>query len=169
MVVPPAPVQLITYVVVVESGPTFPDPLTAFAPVQLASPVLAAQPVALAEVQVKLLEPPDATVVGFATKVTVGAGVPDGGVVDTSTETALVLIPPLLLLQVSVYDPRMDSGPINCVPLVALVPAQAPPAVQLSALVTDHRSVVVKPRPSSTLSLVKEIVGLTMGAALLSL
>ena len=68
--VPPAPVQVMSYSVVLESAPVDHVPLTASAPLQ---PPEAAHAVAFCEFQLRLDAPPAATVGGNVVMVTVGA------------------------------------------------------------------------------------------------
>jgi hypothetical protein len=68
----PAPVQVSSYSVVLESAPVDQVPLVATVPFQ---PPAAVQAVALAEFQLKVDVPPLAIVVGDADSVTVGASV----------------------------------------------------------------------------------------------
>jgi hypothetical protein len=76
--------------------------------------------------QVSVAVPPIGTSSGTTFKVTVGTG--------AEIDTVAVLVARLALLeQVSVYMDVASSGPVDCEPLVACVPLQAPPAVQLVA------------------------------------
>jgi hypothetical protein len=72
LAVPPAPVQASMNSVVAESVPVLSVPLVASAPPQ---PPDAMHVVASTELQVSVAEPPGATVVGSAVRVTVGTGV----------------------------------------------------------------------------------------------
>ena len=121
---PPVPVQVSVYVVVVDSGAVVCVPEVAFGPVQ---PSVALQLVALVELHVSVAAAPLATVVGFAPRATVGAG-------TTVTEALWVTDPPVPV-QVSVNVVSALIGAEVSVPLVALVPLQPPDAVQLVALV----------------------------------
>jgi hypothetical protein len=85
--VPPAPVQLRMKVVALVSALVLWLPAVALVPLQ---PPDAVQAVAFVEFHVKVLEPPLATLVGAADKLTVGAGV---GVV-TVTEALRWVVPP---------------------------------------------------------------------------
>ena len=101
-------------------------------------PPEAVQEVALVELQVSVDAPPLATVVGFAVKVTVGAGI-------TVTVAVTTLLVPPVPVQANEYDALAVRALVLCVPLVALVPIQAPEALQEVALVALHVSVDVPP------------------------
>src|SRR5262245_7079405 len=90
-------------------------------------------------VQLSVLELPEATEVGFAEKLTVGAGVAEA----TSTVTERAALPPSVLVQVSVKVVSALSGPRVSLPLVGLLPVQPLLAVQASASVVDQVSVVL--------------------------
>jgi hypothetical protein len=83
---PPVPVHVSVYLAVAASAAVFCEPLAASEPLQ---PPVAAQEVALAEVQVKVDAAPLATVLGLALRLTVGAGVVTVTVVDCAA------LPPL--------------------------------------------------------------------------
>jgi hypothetical protein len=68
--VPPVPVQVSVYAVLVVNAPVFTVPLADFVPLQ---PPEAVQDVALVELQVKVDDPPLAMVDGLAIRVAVGA------------------------------------------------------------------------------------------------
>lgn len=80
-------------------GPVLLLPLVASVPLQAPE---AAQPVALAELQLSVDEPPLATAVGFAASVAVGM---------TSTVAAAVLLVPPGPLQVMEYVVLLATGP----------------------------------------------------------
>jgi hypothetical protein len=69
--VPPVPVQVSVYAVLVVNAPVFTAPLADFVPLQ---PPEAVQDVALVELQVSVDDPPLAIVVSPAVSATVGAG-----------------------------------------------------------------------------------------------
>ena len=71
LAVPPGPLQVTSYSLVLLTGPVDADPLMAFEPLQL--PV-ALQLVASSVVQVSVEADPGSTVVGFAVSLMVGAG-----------------------------------------------------------------------------------------------
>lgn len=66
---------------------------------------------ALVVAQLRLEEPPLATLVGVALKVRVGAGV------TTATTTDFAAVPPAPL-HANVKVPAAESGPDDCVPLI---------------------------------------------------
>jgi hypothetical protein len=72
-------------------------PFNALAPVQLASPAVAAQVAAPVDVHVRLLIPPLGTDVGLAVNVTAG-----GGFAVMETVTLLEATPPPVLVHMSV-------------------------------------------------------------------
>ena len=118
-------------VVVAVSAPVDWLPLVAFVPVQ---PPDAVQPVALVELHVNVADAPEATLVGFAVRVTVGA----------APCTATVTLPcpdPPGPVQVSAKFVVVVSAPVDWVPLVAFVPAQPSDAVQVVALTEVHVSI----------------------------
>jgi hypothetical protein len=84
--------------------------------------------------------PPLFTVVGLAAMFTVGAGVIP--VIDTVTLASAERLEPV---HASVNVDCEVSAVVVCVPDVALVPDQAPEAVQLVAFVDDHVSTEVPP------------------------
>jgi hypothetical protein len=113
------------------------EPLVGSLPDQ---PPEALQAVALVVDQVKLELPPLTTVLGFAAKTTVGAGT--GEVTDTVADW--LALPPGPV-QVSAKVALALSAPVACEPLRALLPDQAPAAVQEEALVEDHDKVALLP------------------------
>ncbi len=131
---PPVPVQVSVNVVVAARAALTSDPLVVLAPLQ---PPEAVQLVALVELQVSVDVPPLATLVGFALKVTVGTG-------TTVTVTLWLTVPPVPL-QLSEKPVVAASAPVDCDPLVALLPVQPPLAVQLVALVELQVSVEAAP------------------------
>ena len=88
--------------------------------------------VAFVAVHVSVDVEPEATLVGEAVNVSVGAG-------NSETVTDCVAEPPEPV-HVSVYEPFAVSAPVDCVPDVALLPDQPPDAVQLVAFVVLHVS-----------------------------
>ena len=116
------------------SAPVEAEPLTNWVPDQAPEAV---QLVALVLDHVSVDAPPLATLVGEALSVNPGAG--------RGAETATVALRGLALppgpLQLSVKVEFAVSEPVEAVPLVALLPDQAPDARQLVALVLDHVSV----------------------------
>jgi hypothetical protein len=87
VLVPPAPLHVNEYVVLVVSAPVDWLPLVAFAPANV--PPVAVQDVALVELQVSVEVPPLAIVVGFAVSVAVGTGA------MATVADAAVLVPPV--------------------------------------------------------------------------
>lgn len=122
---PPAPVQVSTNLVVAVSAAVLLEPRVGCVPDQ---PPDAAQLAALVVDQVSVDRPPPVTDIGLALKVMVGAG---GFTVTTVDWAALPPVP----VQVKVYVALAVSAPVACVPEVALVPDQAPEALQEVALV----------------------------------
>ena len=108
-------------------------PLVALLPLQ---PPVAVHAVALIELQVNVDVPPLAMTEGLATKVAVG-------MILTRTVDAL-LVPPVPV-QVKEYELGIVIAPVLCVPLVALVPLQAPVALHEVALVELQVNVEVPP------------------------
>jgi hypothetical protein len=153
---PPAPVQTRVNVVALASAAVLSLPAVALAPLQ---PPDAVHDVAFAEVQVNVLLPPLATLVGDADKETVGVGV------DAVTETVLLAcaLPPAPL-QLSVKLVVVVSAPVLWEPDVALPPLQPPDAVQEVALVEDQVSVLLLP----LLMLVGDADSETVGVAALT-
>lgn len=103
-------------------------PETAFAPVQ---PFEAVQDVALVDDQVSVELPPEATDVGFAVSVTVGAGVDAA----TAIVTAPYAVWPPAAVHVREKRVSAISVPVLEEPLMAFEPVQPPEAVQLAAFV----------------------------------
>jgi hypothetical protein len=125
LLVPPAPLQVNEYDVVTVRAPVLCVPLVPLVPLQ---PPDAVHEVALVELHVSVEAPPLATEVGFAVNVTVGAG-------TTVTVAVTTLLVPPVPVHAKEYDAVDVSGPVLCVPLVALVPLQLPDAVQEVAFV----------------------------------
>jgi hypothetical protein len=124
---PPVPVQLSEYDVFVVSVPVLRLPLVGSAPLQ---PPEAVHAVALVELQVSVEVPPLATVVGFASNVTVGTGA-----AVTATMTVAAELTPPVPVQLSEYDVFVVSAPVLRLPLVGKAPLQSPEAVQELAFV----------------------------------
>lgn len=125
LALPPGPVQERLNVVVDVSAPLDCVPLTAFAPLQ---PPLAEHVVASVDDHVSVVDWPLAMERGSAARVTVGAG----GV--TATDVVATPLPPGPV-QLSVNAVVAVNGPVDWLPLVALLPDQPPEAEQLVALV----------------------------------
>ena len=104
------------------------DPVVASAPLH---PPDAAQEVALVDAQDSVELAPLATVLGLALKLTVGAGEVTVTVADCAA------LPPAPV-QFRVYVAFAVSVPVDCEPLMALAPDQAPAAVQAVAFVADQ-------------------------------
>ncbi len=132
---PPVPVQVMPYVVPAVSAPVDCEPLTALLPDQ---PPEAAQEVAFLDDQVNVAEPPLATVLGLAVKLTVGAGEVTVIVADCD---ALPSVP----VHVMPYVVFAESAPVDCEPLTALLPDQPPEAVQAVAFLDDQVKVAALP------------------------
>jgi len=101
-------------------------------------PPEAVQAVALVDDHVNIDAAPLFTVLGVAKRLTVGAGA------VTETVAVCVALPPAPL-QVSTYVALALSAPLDCEPLVALLPDQAPDAVQAVALVETHVKLELPP------------------------
>jgi hypothetical protein len=129
---PPLPAQDSTNVDVEASAPVDCEPLVAFEPLHAPDAV---QLVAFVELHVSVEAPPELTDAGLAVIETVGASCETMAVVDVS------LVPPGPV-QLSTYQVVEFSGPVDSLPLGALDPLHAAPAVQLVALVELQDSVV---------------------------
>ena len=120
---PPAPVQVNVYVVLAVSAPVDCEPLMARLPDQ---PPDATQEVALADDQESVEPLPLAMVLGLALNLTVGAA-------DfTETLADCAALPPAPV-HVRVYVAFAVSAPVDCEPLSALPPDQAPEALHAVA------------------------------------
>jgi hypothetical protein len=119
---PPAPVQVNSYSVVLESAPVELVPLVAIVPCQ---PPEAVQVAAFSALQLRLDVPPAATVAGVAPSLTVGAPV-------TAISTDCVADPPAPS-QVSVKFVVAFRGFVVAVPLVGCGPVQPPEATHVCA------------------------------------
>jgi hypothetical protein len=118
-------------------GVSLKDPDTASLPLH---PPLAVHAVALVEDQVSVAEEPSVTELGFAARVTVGAG----GAVAVSVADAWALPPAPVQVRVNTWEPAA-VGVSLAVPDAASVPLHAPLAVHAVALVEDHVSVAASP------------------------
>jgi hypothetical protein len=136
---PPAPAHASVYVVVAASPDRASDPESALLPVQ---PPEAVQLVALVTVQLSVVPPPLATVVGVALSITDGSGGAAGG--TTVTLTDCVAVPPAPE-HVRANEEFAVSGPVEALPEVALLPLQLPDAEQPVASVDDQASVAALP------------------------
>lgn len=128
------------------------EPLVDLLPVQ---PPVAVQDVAPVAVQVSVVDPPLATVVGAAPSVIEGAAG-----LTTATFTDCVADPPAPV-QVSAKAESAVSAPVDDVPEVGFEPDQLPEAVQDVASVDDQ--VRVAEEPDATLD--GATVSVTVGAA----
>jgi hypothetical protein len=105
---------------VLDNGPVDCEPEVALAPDH---PPDALQAVAFAELHVNVALAPVATALGPTLKLTVGVG-------DlTETVAAWEALPPVPL-QVRMYVALASTAPVDCEPVVGLLPDQAPEAVQ---------------------------------------
>jgi len=134
---PPVPVQPRVKVVAVVSALVLWLPAVALVPLQ---PPEAVQDVAFVDVQVNVLLPPLATVVGDADNVTVGAGVE----LVTVMEALAWAVPPEPV-QLSVNVASAFNAPVLWLPAVALVPLHPPDAVHEVAFVELHVKVLLPP------------------------
>ena len=129
-------------------------PLGALLPAQ---PLEAMHPAASLAVQVKVALPPWATVLGLALMLMAGVGA------LTETVADCVALPPLPV-QVSVYVALAARAPVDCEPLRAVAPDQAPDARHSVALPADQFSVELPP----WLMLLGATAKCTMGAGALT-
>jgi hypothetical protein len=109
--------------------------------------------VAFVEDQVRDELVPLVMVAGLALMVT------EGGAAATETVVVCVATPPGPV-QVNVYNPMAVRGPVDCEPLNALLPDQAPEAEQDEALLLDQVSVEAAPE----LMVLGEALSVTVGA-----
>ncbi len=116
------------------------DPLAASEPLQ---PPEAVQEVALLEDQIKLVPLPLVTVLGVATKLTVGAAAVGAAAVTVMVADCDATAPPFV--QVSVYVALLANATVACDPLGDLVPDHAPEATQFWARVLFHCNMAVPP------------------------
>lgn len=155
--VPPAPVQVNMKVVFAVNPERVSDPLIAFEPLQ---PPLAVQLVVFWALHDSVVEPPYATVVGVAVRVTVGAV---GDVTETFTDC---VAEPARPVQVNANDELAVSGPVDAVPAIGFAPLQLPEAVHAVALVDDHVSVAAEPEGTDGGVTVNDTVGAAVGGAI---
>jgi hypothetical protein len=94
--------------------------------------------------------------------VNVGVTPPEGGVVVTDAEREVV---PPVPVQASVKVLMLESGPVDCEPLIALEPDQAPEAVQLDASADDQLSIEACPSVTEVGFALNVTVGAGGGAA----
>lgn len=146
---PPAPVQFNVNVEVAVNGPVLWFPVVDLLPDQ---PPDATQLVALAAFHVNVDAVPDATVVGAAVNVSVGAG--------AIVTVAVCAAEPPTPVHVNVKLDGAVKIPVLCVPDVPLLPDQLPDATQLVALAEFH--VNVDAAPDATLP--GDAVSVSVGA-----
>jgi hypothetical protein len=132
---PPVPVHASVNLVVADNAAVLAEPFIGSDPLQ---PPDAVQAVALVADQVSAEAPPLATVLGLAASVMAGAAW------VTETVADCVALPPVPV-QVSPKVELAVRAPVDCEPLAALVPDQAPEAVQEVALMADQVSVELPP------------------------
>ena len=118
------------------SAPVDCDPVMALAPCQAPEAV---HEVALLDDHVRVDALPLPMVLGLALKLTVTAGL-----ALTVTVAVCAAVPPAPV-QVRVYTEVLVSAPVDCVPVTALAPDQAPEAVHEVAFVADQVSVALPP------------------------
>jgi hypothetical protein len=128
-------VQVRMYVEVAVSAPVDWEPFVALLPDQLPD---AEHAVALVDDQFSTALAPLLIELGLALKVTVGAGAVTVTVADCAA------VPPVPE-HVRVKVELAVSTPVDCEPLIPLVPDQAPEAVQDVALVADQLTVELLP------------------------
>jgi hypothetical protein len=149
LALPPGPVQLIVQVLEVVNAPLDWLPEVALAPDHAPDAV---QPVALVDDQLSVDEPPMTTELGFAVSDTVGTA----GVTVTLAD-ALALPPGPVQSIVKVLE--VVNPPLDWLPEVALLPDQAPDAVQELASVDDQLSVEELPLITEVGLAVSDTVG----------
>jgi hypothetical protein len=135
---PPGPVHVRVYFVVAVRLDVAFEPLVVMLPLQ---PPEAVQAVAFLDDQVSIAAAPLLRVLGFAERLTAGAAWVTETVVDC------VALPPTPV-QMIPYVLLAVSAPVDCEPLAALLPDQAPEAVQEVVLAADQ--VNVEPLPLAT-------------------
>jgi len=145
--VPPAPVQLKAYVILIVSAAVTWAPLGDFVPLQ---PPDAVHAVALAEVHVRVLELPAVTTSGEADSIVVGT--------TFTVALAGVLVPPGPV-QVRTYVALLDNGPVDRVPLAVSAPLQLPEAAHDVVFVETHVKVALDPLVSVADDTVSVVVG----------
>jgi hypothetical protein len=138
LLAPPAPVQVIKYVVLMAMAAIVCVPVADFAPLQ---PPAAAQAVAFDELHVSVAALPAVTSSGLAESVMVGAGA-------TLTVTLAGALVPPAPVQVMTYVTLAAKGPVAWVPLVDRAPFQLPEAVHAVAFIEVHVSVELDAPPT---------------------
>jgi hypothetical protein len=156
--VPPAPVHAMVNVTVCARAAVACDPEVALAPVH---PPDAVHDVAFVDDHVSVDVPPCATWAGVADNETVG----NGGVALTTTLAERVIEPPApVQVRENEYVLTEPSVPVDCEPLVALLPVQSPDAAHEVALV--ELQLRVEPLPCMIalgLALIASVGGGTTG------
>jgi hypothetical protein len=132
---PPAPEQVSTYVEFCDTLPVDCEPRTDLVPDQAPEAI---HEVAFVELQLSVELVPVPTVPGDALRLTVG----EGAATDTIVDWAALPCGPV---QVNVNVDFSETGPLDCVPLVAFLPDQPPEATQESAFSEDQVRVEVPP------------------------
>ncbi len=150
LLVPPAPLQVKEYDVVTASAAVLWLPLVLSVPLQ---PPDAVHDDALVELHVSIEVPPVTTTVGYATNVAVGM---------TLTRTVDGPLVPPVPVHVTAYEVGIAIAPVDCVPLVTLVPLQPPEAVHEVAFVEFQVSVEEPPLAT----VVGFAVSVTVGAGI---
>jgi hypothetical protein len=112
------------------------DPVMALAPCQAPE---AEHEVALLDDQVRVDALPLPMVLGLALKLTVTVGF-----ALTVTVAVCAAVPPAPM-HVRVYTEVLVSAPVDCVPVIAVAPDQAPEATHEVAFVDDHDSIALLP------------------------
>jgi hypothetical protein len=132
---PPVPVHVRVYCLVEVNAPVDREPLVARFPDQPPEPVHA---VAFVELHVSVEAAPEATVAGFALRVTVGAE-------PFTVTVAAALADPPVPVHVRVYCWVEVNAPVDREPLVARFPDQPPEPVHEAAFVELQVSVAADP------------------------
>ena len=162
LVEPPGPLQLrVKRLLALVSAPVLAVPEVDREP--LHAP-LAVHELALVDDQFRLELPPLGTLVGLALSVTDGAG--DAAATVTVTERDVL---PPAPEQFSVYVLLLLTDPVDCEPLVALLPDHAPAATQPVAFVLVQLNVEAAPLATLEGFAVNETVGAGVVLPLLTL
>ncbi len=132
---PPVPLQVIEYVVLVVSPPVDCDPLNDFLPDQ---PPDVEHDVAFWLDHDNVEPVPTSTVLGLAVSATTGANS------ETVTVADCVAEPPAPV-QINSYSVVLESAPVDQVPLVATAPCQPPDAVHAVAFCEFQLNVDMPP------------------------
>jgi hypothetical protein len=158
---PPAPVQVSEYALGSVREPVLCVPLVGKMPLH---PPDAVQEVALADPQVSVEAPPPATIVGLAASVTVAAGM-------MATVAVTALLTPPAPEQTREYVAAAVRAAVLWLPLVGLLPLQAPEAVHEVALAELHVSIEALPLATAAGFAASETVaaGITVTAAVTTL